>query len=205
MDKRKRNLSERRLNFINKSNLKYNYYYDYSKVDYINNDTKVEIICPVHGSFFQLPHNHLKFPCRKCDLFKDVNLKKLFNDFLEHSNIIHNYKYSYIEESFTKLSSKIKIICPDHGEFEQMAFLHKNGSKCKLCDIENRANDQRLSKNKAIANLIKVHGNKYDYTNSNYLSYNKKIKIICPIHGEFKQRYDVHLSGFGFGGFVLPP
>ena len=35
-------------------------FYDYSKVNYINNKTKVEIICPKHGSFFK---DHMNIKC----------------------------------------------------------------------------------------------------------------------------------------------
>ena len=41
--------------FIKQANLKWNSFYNYSKVNYINNYTKVEIICPIHGSFFKDP------------------------------------------------------------------------------------------------------------------------------------------------------
>ena len=41
--------------------------YDYSKVDYVSMHTKVCIICPIHGEFWQTPHNHLKGQnCPKC-------------------------------------------------------------------------------------------------------------------------------------------
>lgn len=41
--------------------------YDYSKVEYINNRTKVCIICPKHGEFWQLPHDHIQgCGCQKC-------------------------------------------------------------------------------------------------------------------------------------------
>ena len=44
--------------------------YDYSKVKYINNSTKVCIICPTHGEFWQTPHNHTHAQnpqgCSKC-------------------------------------------------------------------------------------------------------------------------------------------
>lgn len=42
--------------------------YDYSKTVYVNNNTQVEIICPIHGSYFQLPRNHIsaKCGCPKC-------------------------------------------------------------------------------------------------------------------------------------------
>lgn len=41
--------------------------YNYSRVDYISMHTKVCIICPIHGEFWQTPHNHLKGQnCQKC-------------------------------------------------------------------------------------------------------------------------------------------
>ena len=41
--------------------------YDYSKVEYVNTQTKVMIICPIHGVFEQIPSSHLKgYGCRKC-------------------------------------------------------------------------------------------------------------------------------------------
>jgi hypothetical protein len=41
--------------------------YDYSKVNYINSYTKVEIICPIHGSFWQTPGHHLYGEgCKHC-------------------------------------------------------------------------------------------------------------------------------------------
>jgi hypothetical protein len=47
--------------------------YDYSKVDYINSKTNVEIVCPIHGSFFQNPYSHkMGSNCPKC-----VNRKKM--------------------------------------------------------------------------------------------------------------------------------
>lgn len=41
--------------------------YDYSKVNYKNNNIKVKIICPEHESFFQNPSSHLQGNgCLKC-------------------------------------------------------------------------------------------------------------------------------------------
>ena len=34
--------------------------YDYSKVNWVNTKTKVEIVCPIHGSFYQKPYKHLE-------------------------------------------------------------------------------------------------------------------------------------------------
>ena len=46
--------------FISKSKLIHGDKYDYSKVEYVNNHSKVCIICPGHGEFWQTPANHLK-------------------------------------------------------------------------------------------------------------------------------------------------
>lgn len=41
--------------------------YDYSRTEYVTNDTKVEIICPEHGPFWQVPNNHLSGRgCPRC-------------------------------------------------------------------------------------------------------------------------------------------
>lgn len=45
--------------------------YDYSKVEYKTNRTKVCIICPTHGEFWQTPSGHLRgYECRKCGVEK---------------------------------------------------------------------------------------------------------------------------------------
>ena len=53
--------------FETRAKLAHNGKYDYSKVVYTNNYTKVCIICPIHGEFWQVPHNHLRgYGCLKC-------------------------------------------------------------------------------------------------------------------------------------------
>jgi len=44
--------------FIKKSEIIHKNKYDYSFVEYINNSTKIKIICTVHGIFLQSPLNH---------------------------------------------------------------------------------------------------------------------------------------------------
>ena len=48
------------MDFIEKANLVHNNKYDYSLVNYINNKTKVKIICKIHGAFEQIPDSHLR-------------------------------------------------------------------------------------------------------------------------------------------------
>lgn len=57
--------------FIDKANLKHNFLYDYSKVNYVSAITKIEIICKKHGSFSQTPNSHLNGGgCNKCGVIK---------------------------------------------------------------------------------------------------------------------------------------
>ena len=70
--------------FIKKSLLKHGNKYDYSKVEYINSTTKVCIICPIHGEFWQIPSGHVRgYGCPKCaNEIKGIDRKKNTEDFI---------------------------------------------------------------------------------------------------------------------------
>ena len=62
-------------NFINRSRLIHNNYYDYSKVNYKNSIIKVCITCPKHGDFWQIPKSHLRGNgCPKCKSEKNKKI-----------------------------------------------------------------------------------------------------------------------------------
>ena len=53
--------------FISRAQQVHNGKYDYTKVEYVNSNTKVCIICPIHGESYQIPSNHLRScGCQKC-------------------------------------------------------------------------------------------------------------------------------------------
>jgi len=115
---------------IIKSNEVHNNMYDYSLVNYINSRTNVKIICPIHGVFEQTPGRHLNgSDCYQCSV---DNRKYTLEEFVELSNKKHNNKYDYSLVEYKNSNSKVKIICPIHGIFEQIPFSHlKYGcSKC---------------------------------------------------------------------------
>jgi hypothetical protein len=49
-------------------------FYNYSQVEYINSSTKIKIICPLHGEFYQYPLDHIKNynGCIKCSKLKAI-------------------------------------------------------------------------------------------------------------------------------------
>ena len=52
-----------------------------------------------------------------------------------------------------------------------------------------------LTTKEFIQKAKEVHGDKYDYSLVEYTKAKEKVKIICPIHGEFLQRAGAHLQG----------
>ena len=65
--------------------------YDYSKLEYVNAKTKVCIICPIHGEFWQTPYEHLSGKgCRQCGLIKQGQSRRLTTEqFIEKAKEVH--------------------------------------------------------------------------------------------------------------------
>lgn len=163
--------------------------YDYSLVDYKNSHTEIIILCKNHGKFKQKPYSHLNGKgCPTCGGTKSLKI----DDFIIRANDIHNNKYDYSKSIYINIKSKIKIICPDHGIFEQVPYNHLRGKGCPICanNIKSNISDFILK-----ANLI--YDNKYNYSESEYVNARTKISIICPIHGKYMQRPNDHLNGHG--------
>ena len=116
--------------------------------------------------------------------------------FIEKANKYHHNKYDYSLVNYINSITKIKIICPIHGEFEQIPKGHLKGG-CKLCGIMQIKNKKLKSNNDFITKSIIKHDNKYNYTISDYKGAHNKLKIICPTHGEFEQTPNNHLKGHG--------
>jgi len=121
--------------FIKKSNIVHNNFYDYSKVEYKNRITKVIIGCPLHGDFTQIPKHHMNgIGCPICGRIKsDINRRKTNVDFIKESKNMHGDYYDYSLINYITNKEIVKIICPIHGVFEQMPFVHLYGCGCPKC------------------------------------------------------------------------
>lgn len=117
--------------FVNRSDVIHQIKYNYSKVEYVNNKTKVCIICPEHGEFHQLPKAHLEGQgCPKC-----VGFNKDTKEIIQEFKTTHNNAYNYDLVEYVKAQDEIRIICPEHGEFLQRAYAHLQGQGCPTCNI----------------------------------------------------------------------
>lgn len=161
--------------------------YDYSKVKYINNKTKVEIICPTHGSFWMTPNKHKAGQnCSYCS-GKQVHINdsigKVRPDLIKY--------FANKEEPFTVLSrsnKKINAKCPKCGYEKRVVVekLNSNGFNCNNCkSFENN-----------YPHLITYLKNKKDGKLPK--SSHKKIECFCPDCG-FEKKMSLNvLSGNGF-------
>jgi len=178
--------------FIDKSNEVHGHKYDYTKVVYQDSHTPVEIVCSIHGSFFQRPHAHinLKQGCPKCGLKnRTIPHKKSATAFIDECKDKWGDKYDYSTTVYNGKTKKITYSCPEHGVVEQYPVRHLKCG-CPFC------NGRGISKHSLtsftnIANVI--HGNKYDYSKTKFVRMTDDITISCPIHGEFEQRAANHI------------
>ena len=189
--------------FIRRASLKHNNFYDYSKTAYIHNKSKITIVCPLHGDFSQIPCDHLNGSgCKQCAVQRSAEYKKLtWKTVLARFREVHRYKYKYDKTTYVNTTTKMIIICSEHGEFFQTPSSHMNGSGCPKFGKKSI----RLTQKEFVKKAEQVHENKYDYSLTNYTHNRNKVIIICPKHGEFEQLAKSHLAGNGCPTCSLRP
>lgn len=188
MTKQKRPLRTSLEWLIEKGNAKFNYKFDYSKVDYKGVKEKVEIICPEHGSFWQTPDQHIytsKRGCRKCA----GNKRRNTAEFIEEASQYHNGFYDYSLVEYKTLNEDVKIICPLHGEFKQRPVVHLRSGGCRKC-----SNTAPKTLDDFLKEASERHGDRFDYSLVQEINtYRIDIPIVCREHGVFYQQPEYHL------------
>ena len=112
--------------------------YDYGRVDYKNNHTKVIIICKKHGEFSQIPKDHKQGTgCPKCSGTKQLNTAEVIEQFKKK----HEERYDYGKVDYKGTHTKVIIICKEHGEFSQAPASHKQGKGCPSCSSSSSKNE----------------------------------------------------------------
>jgi|TARA_B110000971_G_C19989794_1_gene491374 hypothetical protein len=192
--------------------------YDYSKTIYKTLRDKIIIICKKHGEFSQGAKNHIfdKANCSECRydkirVSKDDFVKKGIKKFGNY------FDYSKVEIQNGITNIKVKIICPNHGEFGRDAeqFLNSEWG-CHKCWVDSEIflsgkrkgkkrpkrkissrNPKPLTQKEFLTLAKKIHGNRFDYSKTTYEKSVKNVIIICKIHGEFNQRPSAHIEGNG--------
>lgn len=120
--------------------------YSYTHLDALKNTrAKVKIECKEHGIFIQIADQHIHGRgCPKCAI-NTIQAKTSMglNDFVKLANIVHGGKYDYSLVDYRNGHTKVKIICPVHGVFEQRPHGHLQKRGCEDCGNESKFNFQR--------------------------------------------------------------
>lgn len=127
------------------------------------------------------------------------NKRKTTEGFIEEMKQIHGDKYDYSKVNYINNHEKICLICheknilgEEHGEFwitpTKITSRHDGCPKCR---------GMYKTTEEFVAEAKKVHGDKYDYSKSEYIGSHNKITVICPKHGEFSLTAKDHLNGNG--------
>lgn len=121
--------------FINRAIDCHGVLYDYSKSIYVNDKTKIEIICKYHGSFWQTSNAHFRNQgCPACGRDKTIKSHtKNTENFIAKANKIHNNKYDYSLTTYITRRTEVEIICPIHGLFLQTPNTHLQNKGCPSC------------------------------------------------------------------------
>lgn len=186
--------------FLIKANNKHGSKYTYFVETYRNSQSKVTISCPIHGEFTQQANAHLRGQgCPKCGDIRIGDLCRLsYNEFITRAKAIHGNKYDLSKIEYRKQSSKITVICKEHGPFYPQAgnFISR-ASGCPECGKISVGLKTRKPSDYYMRKAIDVHGKKYTYLGIEYSDTKAYLKISCPEHGEFIQLAQDHIRGVG--------
>lgn len=166
--------------FIKEAIKKHGNKYDYKLVDYHGCDTKVCIVCPKHGKFWQTPYNHVYgFGCKGCanDRLRKLWSCKSAEAYLQEAYRPHLFDY---RESYINCRQKVAIKCKTCGkEFKQAWREHKRGHGCPFCSMEKSKTALRLEPCKIMTELNSKLSNKFDFSESVYINNKTPLLVKC--------------------------
>lgn len=157
--------------------------------------------CEKHGRYVQNYSNHIRGRgCKKCAA---VNLseRKLasLEEIAAKASGVHAGKgYTYTSVTLPVANSRtLTIVCPQHGEFEQLVANHLQGTSCPLCSRANGTMAQRLSLDNCLGRVSSVHGDTYEVKGFHFKDGANLVTAVCKTHGEFTIKAGQFTGGRG--------
>ncbi len=174
--------------------------YDYSQVVYQTTHDPVAVKCPKHGVFYISPGSHIsqKAGCSECGHEATADKQRgTTEEFIAKAKQVHGDKFDYTQVDYLNSNANIIIVCPKHGEFEQIPYNHLMGKGCTRCAMEKQSESQRATTEEFITKAKRIHGERYDYSEVDYQAAIEKVTIVCRKHGPFSLTPNAHLRGVG--------
>ena len=186
--------------FISEATVTHGGKYDYSRVEYKNSTSKVEIGCPTHGWFLQIAGDHRRgIGCSRCA--DELHSKRTYDaakaEILKRFELVHGNLYDYSDFIYGGANTDSTIICKIHGPFQQKPVNHVSGKGCPKCAQDIRAASRTLGDEVWLERFKEAHGDLYEFSEAVRIRTTKKAKIICPTHGAFFQKPQNHAAGEG--------
>lgn len=174
--------------------------FDYSDAEYITNKQKIHVRCKKHDVWFWItPEMHLKVRgCPKCDQERKEKINNSINEkFIKKCKEIYGDRFTYEKTKYSLSSQTVIVTCKKHGDIEVFSKYFLSGKGCPKCNKEIASKTITKSWKECLSQFREVHGDKYTYDETTYKKTSKKIRITCPIHGDFWQTPNKHQSGQG--------
>ena len=109
--------------FIKNARTVHNNRYEYGKTLCTGVKKKIVVTCAIHGDFETIPWTHLRGSnCTKCA----GKAKLTTSEFIKNAVSVHGGRYDYSRANYINRSTKVEIICPEHGVFWQDPGSHVN-------------------------------------------------------------------------------
>lgn len=166
--------------------------FDYSKVDYINNHTKIIVGCPKHGDILVNPKSFLNSPtgCQKCsweNTRKGAQASNQKKNQEAKERFIPKVQNKHPDLDFSKVeyinaNTPICVICPKHGEFwatPNKLLRNRKGNGCAKCKKEHFAepNLKHLEEFKEKVSLAEKEMTNFEF--GEYINSRTKIDVLC--------------------------
>lgn len=168
--------------------------YEYDLSTYIRSTIPMAMFCKTHGKFMKRPNDHLQGQgCPACSKeIKNNNLRKTQDKFIKQINAIYKNNIDLSKVTYTGPDTNVIVVCPAHGDQHiHPSTLMAGQATCKKCLPKFVDTAVFITKAK------EVHGEKYLYNNTHYVSARQKVTITCNIHGDFLQNPMGHIAGRG--------
>lgn len=177
--------------WVERARAKHDNKYTYPKAEK-DEAGKIEIVCPEHGAFLQTPQKHMSGRgCPKCG-----HQGKEPEEHLAEIRALHPTLDFSVSE-YVNSKQKMRVTCPQHGEFEITPNALKNRQGCVKCGDARSGEASRLSLEEAQHLAQTVHGDRYEYDWKTYKKSTEPMRMVCKEHGEFWQKFTFHRTGVG--------
>lgn len=195
-------IENKKNDFIKKANKIHNNMYDYSRVIFKNQKTKVKIVCPenLHGEWSVSPDNHIakKSGCPACGFIKQVKSQtKSTAKFKSEIENLFGKRYLLNKVEYINAHTPVIVTCTKHGDFTISPTSFLQGTNCYKCALLESGLNRRKDNIIFIEQAKKIHGYKYDYSKTKYEKAKIPVQIKCKNHGVFSQLPHTHLTGAG--------